>query len=62
WGIMKESHEISLKYGERLFQDMKDAEAKIWASDCPLAATQILHATGRKPVHPMQVLQDAYGL
>ena len=62
WGIMKKSHEVSLEYGKRLFSDMQEAEADVFVSDCPLASTQILHATGRKPIHPMQVLKTAYGI
>jgi Fe-S oxidoreductase len=62
WAIKKESRQLSLEYGEKLFQAMKDAEAHLFVSDCPLAATQIEDGTGRRPLHPMQVLKAAYGI
>ncbi|MCH7554115.1 MAG: anaerobic glycerol-3-phosphate dehydrogenase subunit C [Chloroflexi bacterium] len=62
WGVKKNSHLVSLKYGKRLFEDMQDAEADIFVTDCPLASMQIEHATERRPVHPMQVLKTAYGI
>lgn len=62
WGLKKASHDISLKYGERLFEAMKEAEAGLFVSDCPLAANQIEQGTGTRPVHPMQVLAQAYGI
>ena len=62
WGVKAASHEVSLRYGEKLFNAMADADATLWASDCPLSAIHILHATGRKPVHPMQLLKTAYGI
>ena len=53
---------MSLQYGDKLFKAMEEAEAQVFSSDCPLASAQIQHATGTKPVHPMQVLKTAYGL
>ena len=35
------------------------AGAEVWASDCPLAAIQFEQATGKKPLHPIQVLARA---
>ena len=32
------------------------------ASDCPLAALQIEQGPGKKVLHPIEVLRDAYGL
>lgn len=62
WGIKTDSHDISMKYGKRLFDDLTDAEADLFVSDCPLASTQIGQGTGRQPIHTMQVLKQAYGI
>jgi Fe-S oxidoreductase len=32
------------------------------ATDCPLSAIQVQQATGKKPVHPIEILARAYGL
>jgi hypothetical protein len=39
---------------------MEGADAAVWASDCPLAAVHFEQATGRHPIHPVQVLARAY--
>ena len=39
---------------------MRDADAKVMATDCPLAALQIEQATGTHPMHPIEVLARAY--
>ena len=62
WGVKTASHLVSLKYGERLFKELLASDAAVFVSDCPLAATQIEHGVGTKPVHPMQVLKTAYGI
>jgi len=38
------------------------AETELFAGDCQLANTAIHDGTGRRPVHPLQVLARAYGL
>ena len=62
WGVKKDSHKVSLEYGAKLFTDMKESEADLYVSDCPLSSNHVLHGTGRRPIHPMQVLKTAYGI
>ena len=35
-------------------------QAKVMASDCPLAAIHFQQAIGERPIHPIQVLARAY--
>ena len=60
WSVKREYFEMSLKVGRRLFEDVREAQPALVATDCPLAAVQIEQATGVRPVHPVQVLQAAY--
>ena len=60
WAMKKEYFELSLKNGQRAFEGMKEAEADVWATECPLAALQFKQATGREPLHPIEVLDRAY--
>jgi Fe-S oxidoreductase len=60
YGIKVESFEASKRIGGKAFEAMRAAEADAWVSDCPLAAIQIEHHAGRKPVHPMSLLARAY--
>lgn len=62
WGFKKEYYELSLKVARPLFDDITRTGAMTVATDCPLAGLQIEQGTGRKPVHPIQVLADAYGI
>jgi hypothetical protein len=38
------------------------AETDLVAGDCHLSNTAITEATGKRPVHPLQVLARAYGI
>jgi glycerol-3-phosphate dehydrogenase subunit C len=62
WGFKREYYELSLKVAEPLFRDIREAQPDQIATDCPLAALQIVQGTGRPARHPIQVLADAYGL
>ncbi len=60
WAMKKEFFELSMKWGEKAFSAMRDADARVMASDCPLAAVQIEQATGVRPMNPLEVLARAY--
>lgn len=62
WGMKKQYHELSLQVGSKLFDNLLSGEPDLLITDCPLAAMQIEHATGRRPVHIAQALATAYGL
>ena len=55
-----EGFEPSQRIGKRAFDDLKDAEAEVWATDCPLAAKQFEQHAGHKALHPMTILARAY--
>ena len=60
WAMKTEYFELSLKNGQRAFDGMKDANAEVWTTECPLAAMQFQQACGREPLHPIEVLDRAY--
>ncbi|MHB8381628.1 MAG: heterodisulfide reductase-related iron-sulfur binding cluster [Candidatus Binataceae bacterium] len=60
WAMKKEFFELSMQAGEKAFSGMRDAGARVMATDCPLAAVQIEQATGTHPMHPIEVLARAY--
>jgi Fe-S oxidoreductase len=55
-----EGFEYSIRVGQKAFDAMKEADAEIWATDCPLAAIQFQQHAGVKPMHPMSILARAY--
>ncbi len=62
WGMKAQYHELSLKWAKPLLDAVNTARPDIVATDCPLSALRIFQGTGRRPVHPVQVLHHAYGL
>ncbi|MBM3214845.1 anaerobic glycerol-3-phosphate dehydrogenase subunit C [Candidatus Poribacteria bacterium] len=60
WAMRTEHYDESIAVGKKAFDGMKDAEASVWATDCPLAAVQIEQHAGKKPLHPFEILAMAY--
>ncbi len=62
WGLKREYYPLSLQVARKLFQEVEQERPDLVVSDCPLASLQIVHGTGKRPVHPIQVVARAYGL
>jgi Fe-S oxidoreductase len=60
YAMTTEGFEPSARIGKKAFDEMKDAESKVWATDCPLAALQFQQHAGVRPMHPMTILARAY--
>ncbi|MAG55172.1 MAG: hypothetical protein CMJ83_02670 [Planctomycetes bacterium] len=60
YAMKVEGFEPSRRIGRKAFDGMKQAEAEVWATDCPLAALQFQQHADKKPLHPMTVLARAY--
>ncbi len=60
WAMKKEYFPLSMQWGKKAFDGMREAEAKVMATDCPLAAIQIEQATGTHPLNPAEILARAY--
>ncbi len=60
WAMKREFFELSMKWGAKAFNGMREAEADFMATDCPLAAIQIEQGTGILPFNPIELLARAY--
>ncbi len=60
YAMKVESYESSIKVGKKSFDEMKESDAEVWATDCPLAALQFEQHAGVRPMHPMSILARAY--
>jgi Fe-S oxidoreductase len=60
YAMKVEGFEASKRIGKRAFDDMKEPQAQVWATDCPLAAIQFEQHAGHKPLHPMSLLAKVY--
>ncbi|HSM93238.1 MAG TPA: heterodisulfide reductase-related iron-sulfur binding cluster, partial [Anaeromyxobacteraceae bacterium] len=50
----------SARLGGKAFAGMRASSARVWATDCPLAAIQFQQHAGRRPLHPLTILARAY--
>jgi glycerol-3-phosphate dehydrogenase subunit C len=62
WGLRAENVEMAKKVAKPLMEAVAKSDADLIAGDCHLANTAIHEGTGKKPVHPLQVLARAYGV
>ena len=62
WGVKSEYFDMSMKMASKLGKEIQGTEPDLIASDCPLSALQITQDTGKPVVHPIQVIERAYGL
>ena len=60
YAMKVEGFEAEHAVGQKAFDEMKEAAAEVWATDCPLAAIQFQQHAGVKPMHPMTILARAY--
>jgi len=62
WGMKKEYYATSRKCAGKLCNAITRSGADVVISDCMLAGLNVVEETGRQPVHPIEVLRDAYGI
>jgi glycerol-3-phosphate dehydrogenase subunit C len=62
WGLRAENVEMAKRVAKPLMEAVTRSEADLIAGDCHLANTAIDEATGKRPMHPLQVLARAYGI
>ncbi len=62
WGMKREHFDESSKVAQRAFRAIEDSRPDRVASDCAFACLQIGQGTGRRAVHPVEILREAYGL
>ena len=68
WSAKTEYFELSMNIARKAVREVSSRPADLVASDCPLAGLQLdqagaaAHAGGRRTLHPIQIIRDAYGL
>ncbi len=60
YAMTVDGFDASRRIGKKAFDGMRDADAPIWSTDCPLAALQFEQHAGIRPMHPMSILARAY--
>jgi Fe-S oxidoreductase len=64
YAVKNEYHDISMKIVRPVVNRVKQAEADVYSSDCPMAGNQIANGMSDKSraVHPLTLLRRAYGI
>jgi Fe-S oxidoreductase len=62
WGYRAENYELARKVAAPLAREIEAAGHETVCGDCHLANGAILQETGRRPLHPMQLMAQAYGI
>ena len=62
WGLRAENQELARRVAKPLMEKIRESDAHLVAGDCQLANVAIEEGSGKRPVHPLQVLARAYGV
>ncbi|MBN1417893.1 MAG: FAD-binding protein [Planctomycetes bacterium] len=62
FGMRREGYDLSMRIGERLFSFVREDRFDAAASECSTCRMQIEHGTGKRAVHPVEILAEAYGV
>jgi Fe-S oxidoreductase len=62
WGLRAENLELARRVAKPLMDNVRESDAQLIAGDCQLANVAMHEGTGKRPVHPLQVLARAYGI
>ena len=61
WGMKKEYYNLSKKGAAPLMDELSRSGATRYSSDCLIAKLQIEEGSGKKVVHPIELMWEAYG-
>jgi len=62
WGMKAQYYELGRKYAKKLVNEMSSDTFDVVATDCPLSGQRLEQELGRVAVHPIELLNEAYGL
>lgn len=63
WGMKAQYYEMGRRYAQKLVGELaRVPDPKRYATDCPLAGLRIEQELGEKPLHPIELIREAYGL
>jgi glycerol-3-phosphate dehydrogenase subunit C len=57
WGLR--NYDKAKIIGKKMMEAFSQSNAEVFATECPLAGLQIFKASGKRPLHPIQVLKEA---
>jgi len=62
WGMKAQFYELGRKYAQKLVNEVRESNYDVIATDCPLSGQRLEQELGAPARHPVELLNDAYGL
>ena len=62
WGMKSQYYDLGRRYALKMIRGMKESEADLFVTDCPLSALRITHETGKACMHPIEAVALALGI
>jgi len=62
WGMKSQYYELGRRYAQKLVGEMRAIDYDWLSTDCPLSGLRLAQELGVEPRHPVELLNDAYGL
>ncbi len=62
WGMKAQHYELGRRYAQKLVREVRAVDFRYVATDCPLSALRLAQELHVEPRHPVELLNDAYGL
>ena len=57
WGLR--NYDKAKKVGQKMMSLFRESNAEVFMTECPLAGLQIQKASGKRPLHPLEVIREA---
>jgi FAD/FMN-containing dehydrogenase/Fe-S oxidoreductase len=62
FGMSRKNYDESLAIGSGLFRELAKPEVSLGATECSTCRMQMVHGTGKRTLHPLEVVAAAHGL
>ncbi len=62
FGLRKKNYDLSMQIGRPLFDELRHLEVRYGLTECGSCAIHLAQGSGKRTLHPVQVLHRAYGL
>ena len=62
FGVLRRNYDLSVLIGRPLLEQLKSLEVRYGLTECAYCAMQLQQGSGKRVLHPVQVLHRAYGL
>ncbi|MFO7900176.1 MAG: FAD-linked oxidase C-terminal domain-containing protein, partial [Planctomycetota bacterium] len=62
FGLLQKNYDLSMQIGRPLFDELRDLDVRYGLTECSYCAMQLQQGSGKRVIHPIQVLHRAYGL